>query len=74
MLTQQTACISLRLMTNARLLLSREACLIPTNLRNFQRKCVRSAWVAPVKTGYIDSPFTGFKEWGEFFTKTLGNP
>jgi dienelactone hydrolase len=42
--------------------------------RNFQRKCVRSAWMAPVKTGYIDSPFTGFKEWGEFFSKILGNP
>lgn len=42
--------------------------------KNFQRKCVRSAWVAPVMTGYIESQSTGFKEWGEFFTRVLGTP
>jgi dienelactone hydrolase len=42
--------------------------------KNFQRKCVRSAKEAPVKSGYIDTPTTGFKEWGEFFSKVLGNP
>jgi len=42
--------------------------------RDFQKKCVRSARDAPVTTGYIESPFTGFREWGEFFLRTLGSP
>lgn len=42
--------------------------------RSFQKKCVRSAAEAPVTTGYIESPFTGFKEWGDFFIKSLGAP
>jgi dienelactone hydrolase len=42
--------------------------------RDFQKKCVRSAKEAPVTTGYIETPFTGFKEWGDFFLKTLGAP
>lgn len=42
--------------------------------RDFQKKCVRSARDAPVTTGYIESPFTGFNEWGDFFLRTLGSP
>ncbi len=42
--------------------------------RAFQKKCVRSAKEAPVNTGYIESPLTGFKEWGDFFLRTLGTP
>lgn len=42
--------------------------------RDFQKKCVKSAREAPVTTGYIESPFTGFKEWGNFFLKTLESP
>ncbi len=42
--------------------------------RDFQRKCVRSASVAPVMTGHIESQSTGFKEWGDFFIRVLGTP
>ena len=42
--------------------------------KSFQQKCVRSATIAPVKTGYIESQLTGFKEWGEFFIQVLGSP
>lgn len=48
--------------------------LDPEGYKNFQRKCIRTAAEAPVTTGYLDSPTTGFREWGDFFMKTLADP
>jgi dienelactone hydrolase len=42
--------------------------------RAFQSKCVRKGFAAPINVGYVESANTGFKEWGDFFLRTLGSP
>lgn len=43
-------------------------------LRAYQKKCIKSANNDPVYSGYTKSSDRGYKEWGDFFISTLGNP
>jgi dienelactone hydrolase len=42
-------------------------------IKDYYSKCMQSASQNPVMSGHTGNPKTGFKEWSDFFVKTLKN-